>query len=150
MTEREMILQALAAFIAQRPGMDPRNYISSYNDTQGRAAYRAESRSVTKDRHDAEALLRYVAMRESITAEILKEAFSAFSGRLSYDSSRRELLDYCTGGYFPTEYRKAVCAVLAAAIWQWLREDGVYTTGDAIRKAARRELGSKLAARWFN
>ena len=31
-TEREAILDALSKWIRQRPGLDPRNYISGWND----------------------------------------------------------------------------------------------------------------------
>jgi hypothetical protein len=40
--------------------------------------------------------------------------------------------------------------MLASAIWAWLRDDCGHNTGDAIRAAARRELGARLARRWFN
>lgn len=34
-------------------------------------------------------------------------------------------VDYCTGQYFPTEYRRAVCAVLASALWDYTRENAM-------------------------
>lgn len=128
-TERDAILTALRAWIAQRPGLDFRDY----GDV---SAYRAESRSITTDRHHAEALLAYVATFRSIDAERLKAAFrDAYSGRLTlneYPFSARTraknpatgfYLDYCTGQYWPTEYRRAACAVLASAIWDWWRDN---------------------------
>ena len=115
LSERDRMLIALRAFIHQRPGLEPRNY----GDV---SSYRSEMRSITKDLHDARALLDYVEPRADITADMLREAFrSAYSGRLSWDAERGAL-DYCTGQYFPTEYRKAACAVLASAIWDYLRE----------------------------
>lgn len=85
-------------------------------------------------------------------------------------------LDYCTGQYWPTEYRKAACAVLASAIWDWMREhcmpapmarhasdtrdcyiwknasgrSAIVSAGDYLRAAARREFGATIARRWFN
>lgn len=143
--ERVHILTALRAFAEQRPGLDPRNYISSYRDTAGRSAYFAEARSITKDLRHARELLAAVAWRSSIGPEELKHAIRhAFAGRLSWDGHG---LNYCTGQYWPTEYRKAVCAVLASALWAFWREDA--DTADDIRRKARRELSRGVAQAWF-
>lgn len=155
---KELILDALRAFVAQRPGMDPRDYDA--------AGYRSESRAVTRDRHQAETLLNAVAWRDGITADaLLKASRSAYSGRLTivgkysaplpphsseaytcgcgiHVHPKHKLTEpliaahatgcpfialsvgvgYCTGQYFPTEYRRAVCAVLASALWDYVRE----------------------------
>jgi hypothetical protein len=137
-TERQRILTALNGFMHQRPGLD----FANYGDVR---LYRSEYAGILRDLHDAEKLLTAVSWRESITADDLKKAFRAFSGRLTWDGQR---MDYCTGQYFPTEYRKAVCAVLASALWDYWRTPE--TTGDDIRKKARKELGARLANRWFN
>jgi len=111
--ERDAILTALDAFIRQRPGLDYGNYGDP-------SAYRAEVRSIGRDLQDARALLHAVELRPSITAAMLREAFqSAFSGRLSWDGAR---LDYTTGQYWPTEYRRAAAAVLASALWSYWRD----------------------------
>ena len=154
---RDNILHALAAFAATRPGLDPRDYISSWNDTAGRKAYAAEVRSITKDLHHARALLTAVRLSSISEAQLIE----SFRGkRLSWDGQR---LDYCTGQYYPTEYRKAVCAVLASALWSYYADcvrgdssdnDGPYesniTVGDKIRAEARRNLPRAIASRWFN
>lgn len=175
-TKRENILNALGAFMRQRSGIE----FANYGDVK---AFRAEQRGIAKDLNEARQLLAYVTPRESITEAMLIEAFRAFSGRLSIKFGSMQpkptgkgsqfvpgpgngvQLDYCTGQYFPTEYRKAVCAVLASAIWDSLREnmpapdaapegaDRTYngmSAGDCLRKAARRELGAGIAKRWFN
>ena len=149
---KNALIEALHDWINQRPGLEPTNYIRGWDDTAGRSTYRSESRSITKDLHDARYFLDYVAIRESISAErILDAARHSFSGRLSItpdgDGFR---VDYCTGQYWPTEYRKAAAAVLRGAIWNWLRE-GLQKTDDAdtIRKAARREFPASIARRWF-
>jgi hypothetical protein len=108
-TERAAILTALDAFIRQRPGLDYRNY--------DRASYAAEVRSIGRDLQDARALLRAVELRPSITAAVLRDALSP--GRLSWDGKR---LDYTTGQYWPTEYRRAAAAVLASALWSYWRD----------------------------
>lgn len=145
---RAHILDALDLWIRQRPGLDPRNYIRDWRDADGVRAYKADARAITRDLHHARALLRYVELRPSITGERLLEAFGyAFGGRLMYTPGRG--LDYTTGQYWPMEYRRAACAVLASAIWDYLREGMSEPTGDKLRAAARRELGAAIARRWF-
>lgn len=147
---KSKLIEALHHWINQRPGLEPANYISGWNDTEGRSAYRSESRSITRDLNDARYFLDYVAIRDSITAEqILDAARHSFSGRLSIEPDGDGFkVDYCTGQYWPTEYRKAAAAVLKGAIWEWLREGR--TEPDTVRKAARREFPASIARRWFN
>jgi len=117
--KKETLLHALAAFARQRPGMDPANY----GDWR---AYRREAAGITRDLHDAETLIQAVSWRDSVTAEaILEAARTSFCGRLSIeiDESGAVRIDYCTGQYFPTEYRRAVCTVMAGALWESWRAD---------------------------
>jgi hypothetical protein len=172
-TRKEMILTALDAFVRQRSGMDYRNY----GDV---ASYRQEQRGITRDLHDYRQLARTVELRDSITADDLVKAFrDAFSGRLTLteippgqprvngctsDTSpyARAILDYCTGQYFPTEYRKAACAVMASALWASKRSDYAedqiasgnhekpYPCGDWLRASFRKEFARGIASRWFS
>lgn len=150
------LISTLEKWINQRPGLEPANYISGWNDSEGRSAYRSESRSITRDLHHARELLRYVEARDSITAErILDACKHNFSGRLSIEPDGDGFsIDYCTGQYWPTEYRRAACAVLAGAVWGWLRDECIKSTdgmqADKIRKAAAREFSRPVARRWFN
>jgi len=137
---RDHLLGELAAFAASRPRLEYGNY-------GDRASYRAEVRGITRDLHHARALLAAVRLSGVTEAQLVTAFRGAFSGRLSWDGSR---LDYCTGQYYPTEYRKAVCAVLASALWAYYREDCLCDTGDKIRAAARRALPRAIATRWFN
>jgi hypothetical protein len=141
--ERDRILYALRVWIAQRPGFDPHNYTPK--------SYRADARMVARQKRDALALLQAVDwQRASIGAEHLRDAFRAFSGRLSWDGSR---LSYCAGQYWPTEYRAAACAVLASALWDAARRDlppGTERAGDVLREKFRRSFGRGLASRWFS
>ena len=156
MQKREQILRGLESFANQRPGLEPGNYGSGRD---GFRAYRAESREITKDLHDVRQLLSHLSWRESVTAEHLEQsARSSYSGRLSlkFDDENGLRVDYCTGQYFPTEYRRAVCAVLAGAIWSATREDMENgdvkgeSPGTRIRDAFRREFGLRIARRWFD
>lgn len=141
------ILAALDRWIRQRPGLDFRNY----GDVR---AYRAELRSIARDLRDARTLLTRVKWMDPDSIN-WSEAFRAYSGRLSWDGSK---LDYCTGQYWPTEYRKAACAVLSSIIWDQYRDtapdpvddNDTVSRGDYIRHSARREFGRSLARRWFD
>ncbi len=140
---KETVLSALDSFMNQRPGLE----FGNYGDI---SLYRSESRSITKDLHHASALMAAVAWRDGITADdILKAMGRAYSGRLSYSWNGETFkLDYCTGQYFPTEYRKAVCAVLSSCLWDYWRDD--CETGDDIRNTARKNLPRGIANTWFN
>lgn len=158
-TRKTALLQALRQWINQRPGLDPRNY--------DRAGYRAESRQITQDRSDALEILAAVALREYVTADhILQAAKRAFSGRLNIAESKvwqvangekilisEFKLDYCTGQYWPTEYRKAAAAVLAGAFWYAYRAELPHNAdnpGEHLRSFFRGEFGPAIQQRWFN
>ena len=148
------LLQSLRAFVNQRPGLDFGNYGDS-------SSYRAEMRTITKSRADALAMINYIAWHDSITAdEIIDASKRAFSGRLTINPDLT--IDYCTGQYWPTEYRHSVACVMANVLWHYFRtncdisegktthQPGIINMGDAIRKAARCELGRSIAAKYFN
>lgn len=139
------ILQALQAWVRQRPGLEFGNYGNA-------TAYRAELRGITRDRRHAETMINAIAWRDSIGADdILQGAKGAFSGRLTITegADRRVSVDYCAGQYWPTEYRRAVCAVCSSILWSYAREHAGCATGDAIRKWARDEFGIAIARAWF-
>jgi hypothetical protein len=180
---KQAIIAALRAFMNQRSGIE----FGNYGDV---TAFRAEQRSITKDLREAREIMRAVELSDSITADdLLKAAQCAFSGRLTIkltmggysdpkDRTYRDTcvtIDYCTGQYFPTEYRRAVCAVLASALWEYTREhvmktaanrvcvkdseDQTYyspithrpvSAGDWLRAHFRKEFGRGIASRWFS
>jgi len=135
--DKYQILNLLREFVSQRPGLD----FANYGDVSD---YRGDSRRITQQLNDARALIRFC---ELYSVDITERNFSAFSGRLSLENGK---LYYCTGQYWPTEYRASVCAVLASAIWNYFRDDCHHETGDAIRKQATKEFGRGIASRWFN
>jgi hypothetical protein len=145
---KEQIINLLDAWIRQRPGLEFCNYGDVSN-------YRAELRHITRDLHDARELLRSVEL-SGITAPALLDAFSAFSGRLQItttDKPGEYRLDYCTGQYWPTEYRVAACAVLSRALWEYYRSDidpNAEHKGDLLRAKFSRLFGRRIAARWFD
>ena len=145
-TTKETILDALAKHIAQRSGIDARNYFSDWRDTEGRKAFAAEYREILREGRDARALLYAVRRSPSITVhDILAASKRAFSGCLSWNDEKQRW-DYCTGQYFPTEYRAAACAVLASVLWNWSERP----TTDDKRKYFRGEFGRGIQSRWFN
>lgn len=166
MDKKQQIITALRAFVAQRSGIEFCNY--GYV-----ASFRAEQRAITRDGKEARELLRAIEWRDSISADdIIAASKSAYSGRLSIveRDDGAIAVDYCTGQYFPTEYRKAVCAVCASALWNYMRDQCMpeptlhhnsetgetlhrykgMRQGDYIRAQFRREYGRGLASRWFN
>ena len=115
---KQSIISALRAFIAQRPGLEWGNYASS-DRAASVCAYQQEARSIRRDLHDARALLTAVEAIEGIDAAALVDASQmAYSGRLTLvsDASGDAAVDYCTGQYWPVEYRRAVAAVCAQAL----------------------------------
>ena len=143
------ILSALRSFVSQRSGLDCRNY-------GDRDSIMRDYRPILRDGKTARLLLRQIERRDSITAENLSEACKrAFSGRVSLVTKDNGdvSVDYCTGQYFPTEYRAAVCAVCASVFWGYFREcvpASEVNAGESIRRQAGREFGRAIAARWFN
>ncbi len=150
MDKKQQIIAALYVFINQRPGLEFGNYGEP-------VSYRAEVRAIGKDLTQARQLLRYVELRASITAEdIIAASESAYSGRLTITARDDGAIavDYCTGQYWPTEYRRAVCAVLSQTIWAWTSAHcmpaDTAKPGDYLRASFKREFGRSMASRWFN
>lgn len=142
------ILEALRAFVNQRPGFDLRDYSSMSN-------YRGDQRPVQKQREIAHALINWVDWHDSITAaDIIESARHTVSGRLSiaYDHDTHKCdIDYRTGQHFPTEFRLAVVRVLSDSIWHWLRSDwenGKPGFHNYAIKFARQNFGNS-AAKYF-
>lgn len=162
--DKSKIIDALRAFINKRPGLEYANYGSG-------SAYRRESHSITRDKHQALRLLRDIELRDSITADdIINASESTFSGRLSIHCEGDQVrVDYCVGQYWPTEYRKAVAAVCASVLWDWKRDQAMpkgqlvhnsetgetteryngLRAGDWLRQSFAREYGRTIASRWF-
>ena len=151
------VVKALRLWINQRPGLE----FANYGDV---SAYRAEQRSIAKDRVHARELLAYAASIEGVTAEMLIQPLTT-GGRLTLGDDGT--LSYCTGQYWPTEYRRAAAAAVASTIWDYWRNNCMpepvvsdrpmpatrkyegLSAGDWLRRHARQELGCSIAARWF-
>ena len=104
--ERHPILVALLDFAAQRPGLDLCNYGSWQS-------YRSEATQITRQWHTICELVRIANHYDVTDEQILAASEWAYSGRLRWTGTTWA---YCTGQYWPTEYRSAVIAVLRYAL----------------------------------
>jgi len=117
-------LRAIVVYAAQNPGLEYGNYASGWNDKSGRAAYFSESRRITRDWHRVRAAARMCENMQVTDADIMSACERAFSGRLKVNARPNNVyaVDYCTGQYWPTEYRLASAVVLElAAEYAFLR-----------------------------
>ena len=138
------ILDTLEAFVHQRPGLEPDNY-DGHPDL-----YRRDYREgCLQPLHDFRELVEAVRWRDSLSTDDLREAFRrAFGGRLDLHDDGS--LEYTSGQYGALEYRRAACAVLAAALWTYRAEDLPPASADTIRQWAVNEFGRGIARRWFD
>ncbi len=132
-------LTALTEFATQRSGIQ----FANYGEIK---SFRSEQRSITKDlRLFRSALLE--ALREGVTEkEVVEVAPHAFSGRLTWNGERWE---YCTGQYFPTEYRKAAKAVIEAALHS-IRRNRTPQEKKVSTIAELKELNKTNGGCWFD
>lgn len=145
--DKHTLTNLIRKFIAQRSGIEWRNYMRDGNDTAGRAALRADYSRILKHGRDARALLRAVEL-SSITAETIAERLNT-GGRLSLVGER---LDYTTGQYFPTEYRAAVCNLLSSLLIDHYGHNNATDERKPLARArdwASRNVGRGVATRWF-
>lgn len=147
MTDKETLCALLRSHISSRSGLDPLDYARDWRDNDGITAFRSDQRKIARDGKEARLLLAFVEGRDSITADdIVYAGERAFSGRLSFaeapDGTMR--IDYCTGQHYPTEYRAAVCALLASVIRKYWHDDG-----NDVHKLATGYFGRGVYSRWF-
>ena len=111
MNNKEKVIAAIRKFIGQRSGISFADYQTG-DWKASREAFMGDYRPMLRDGQDARVLLAAVSGRDGISFANIVEATNAFSGRLSVMVTSDVIsLEYTTGQYFPTEYRKAACAV---------------------------------------
>lgn len=139
--------EKLVTFVNQKPGLD----FSNYGEM---SSYRSEMRNITNDRQDFFELLALAQRRIERFNEQLHSYLVRSSGRLTINDKGQ--LEYCTGQYFPTEYRPAANRVLANLIFADYRDEKdkegnpVYKTGHDIRRAIGRNLSRRITKGYFN
>lgn len=131
-------IEKITKFVNQRPGLEFANYGNI-------SAYRQESAEITRDRADFFELLSFAFIMADNLEQELTDYLTNNSGRLTLKDGE---IEYCTGQYFPTEYRPAACAALRSIIWRHL--SNTYATGLEIRKAAKRRLSRRVVKNYFN
>jgi hypothetical protein len=141
--ERQIIIYALHRFISQRSGIDSQDY-------GNRESFIEDCKQIVKDGRMAREML-WVVEFSSMPSEVLLDSFRAFSGRLKFENGNCE---YIIGQYFPTEYRLAACAVLAAALRNWYGRDAngeAWLEGHTDRALnwAKRHLRRSTVRIWF-
>ena len=140
------VIALLSAFVNQRSGIE----FVNYGDV---SAFRKEQREIGNDKKDYFELLSLASNRVENLNDRIYDYLTKSSGRLQLKGDK---LEYCTGQYFPTEYRPAACQVLKSIIWNSFesekRTDGtnVYKDGNEIRKAIRRNLSRRVSRNYFN
>jgi hypothetical protein len=129
-------------FAHQKPRLEPCNY--GYG-REGFLCYRRESAEITRDLHDFRELFALASLLVDNLEEKVKAKLENNSGRLSLKDDK---IEYITGQYFPTEYRPAASRILVSLIWEYFRN--IYTTGDEIRKAIKRQnLSRRVIKNYF-
>ena len=132
---KEVLLQALDAFASQRPGFERGNY-------SDRASYMSDVRHATRDLNHARVLLRW-ARGSGVPLDVLALPLNR-GNRLTWDGAR---LNYCTGQYWPMEYREAVVRALCSAVWSFARDYCHADTREKILRYAAMEFPRAVARR---
>lgn len=116
-------IRSLVEFAAQNSGIEPRNYFDPserYSRPEqyqtGWLAFKQEQNSISADWKRFKLALATAAKEGVSEAQIVEAGSRDFSGRLMWHATARPHWDYCTGQYFPTEYRKAAASVVEQAI----------------------------------
>lgn len=149
---KNQVLDGLRAFCAQRSGINFRNY-------GDRESFSGDYRPMLRAGADARAMLLWLAGRDGVTSEMLVcAAKSSNGGRLTIkDRDGSCVVDYCVGQYFATEYRAALCRVLAKAIHDHLYcglagpdgGGGWQEKDKKVRAVVAKGIGRGVAGRWF-
>jgi hypothetical protein len=148
-TYHSKVCDLLYQFARQKPGIEPDNY----GDWR---SYRSEAAQVTRDLEHFRRLMRAIQWRQ-FSREQWADAFRSSRLTLHHELGIPVRLDYCTGQYFPTEFRRAACSVLASLLWD---DKAAYARGypviqnqcpgDWLRSEFRKEFGRGIASRYFD
>lgn len=113
-----LALRAIATYAAQNPGLDFRDYGGGFGSVADHkravSGYRTDARRITRDLQRCRDAMRSCVAYRITDDDVIEAARHTFSGRLTLTrrDDGRIGIDYCTGQYWPTEYRAACAAVL--------------------------------------
>lgn len=146
-TSKAELIEQLRKLIKSRSGIK----FVDYGFVRGIEEWREAKRLFDRDRYQwrvdgeqAEKLLRFIELRDSITAN---DILSRATGRLCWDSEK-QVFEYHVY-QFTSETRSGVARLCSQVIWDYLRDSG-YSTAEEIRKAAKGYFKTTIANRWFN
>jgi len=111
-----LALRAVILFAAQNPGFEWGNYYTLGDIKQSLESYRSDSRPVTRDWQRICGLLWQT--RHVTDADVMLASHQVYAGRLAvgFDLDRNWRVEYVTGQYFPTEYRRAAYLTIERSI----------------------------------
>ncbi len=138
------VIETLRGWVAQRPGL-----AFCYYGCE--SSYRQESRRITKQRDVALELLQHCEAHPDSIDHIENELVNGTDRLKGYWSTDKNgidrlSLDYCTGQYWPTEYRAAAARVAARGLWYFLRDQGY--TRDELDTWGHTHLSRAAQAYW--
>ena len=113
------VLMALTVMAAKNPGLDPRDYgfDGQYSSPNWFSCYRGDSRRITKQLHDVTDAVESFYYLDGTDSDLIDASKSAYSGRLDITVTDGVIdLDYCSGQYYPTEYRQCIAAIINQAV----------------------------------
>jgi len=137
------ILDALTAFVEQRPGL----IFGDYGDV---SLYRQDyNQNCARPLQDFRAMLSAVRWRDSLNTNALLLAIEQTNRLSLLDNGEFE---YTPGQMGATEYRHAACIALSRALWNYWRDDAPAgrTPREHITRNARAEFGRGIADRYFD
>lgn len=137
MTKDQLVAETYR-FLATRPGFEPGNYATLRD-------YRADVRSATNARNDAEVMLRSIGQSDTITVDDMTYSLGS---RLTLNANGT--LDYCAGQYYCIEYRRAVAQWLSSVLWNFYRDHCHADSRDKIVACAKRSFRSRRIVRYFS
>lgn len=161
----------LVAFAAQNSGIE----FANYGEWR---SFKSEQRSISEDWRRFKQALAVAAIDGVTDSDVIAEAPHAFSGRLTWESGDEYCVDcgwrgthtgnvscpkcqhisirhtsqgwsYCTGQYFPTEYRKAAATLLEYATRNVRRKRPPESRQSVTSIAELKELNEKNGGCWF-
>lgn len=142
----ETAVSMLSTFVDGRPGVESVNYASM-------RAYRREAASVTRDRRDFYTILNfgYSTIKRRNLLDGLGDVLESSAGRITVESKPdgSHAIRYYAGQYYPTEYRKAACDMLAAVMLENVRRSSVLSD-DELHAFFRKAIGRRIANRYFS
>lgn len=145
-TSKAELIEQLRKLIKTRSGIK----FADYGDVRGIEEWREAKRLFDRDRYSwrvdgeqAEKMLRFIELRDSISTE---DILSRANGRLCWDSDK-EKFEYHVY-QLDSETRAGVARLCSQIIWDYFRDSG-YKTAEEIRKAAKGYFKTTIANRWF-